>query len=215
MRKATGAWRRAHELCRGSALAVGACTTGPDLAFVFTTELYFSYAAGFATEGLVRRRTASIQRQLVVVHASSLGGCRTGTSRRCLEPSAGLDRILAPEGNRPRDLVLAMIVGRIIAPTSKLATTKALNPDSLLELGAVRYAEPYGRSTGCSRVRRRSSRNRRRSRIFCVKPRSVRTRPSCALARSTNWNRNFCANARLISTWRCTSMSGSPRRGGS
>lgn len=62
----------------------------------------------------------------------------------------GLDRILAPEGNRPRDLVLAMIVGRIIAPTSKLATTKGLNPDTassslgtVLELGAVRYAEPY------------------------------------------------------------------------
>jgi hypothetical protein len=62
----------------------------------------------------------------------------------------GLDRILGPEGNRPRDLALAMIVGRIIAPTSKLATAKGLDPatassslGAVLELGAVAYAEPY------------------------------------------------------------------------
>src|ERR1700759_2046902 len=40
--------------------------------------------------------------------------------------SVGLDRLLGPrnpeESNRPRDLVLAMVVGRIIAPASKLAT---------------------------------------------------------------------------------------------
>ena len=36
----------------------------------------------------------------------------------------GLDRLLGPQSNRPRDLVLAMIVSRIIAPLSKLATTK-------------------------------------------------------------------------------------------
>jgi hypothetical protein len=44
----------------------------------------------------------------------------------------GLDRLLGPktghEPNRPRDLVLAMIVSRIIAPASKLATAKALDP---------------------------------------------------------------------------------------
>jgi len=43
-----------------------------------------------------------------------------------------LDRLLGPrnanEPNRPRDLVMAMIVGRIIAPASKLATAKALDP---------------------------------------------------------------------------------------
>jgi hypothetical protein len=62
----------------------------------------------------------------------------------------GLDRLLGPQGNRPRDLVLAMIVSRIIAPTSKLATTKALNPmtaasslGQILGLGEVTYAEPY------------------------------------------------------------------------
>ena len=50
-----------------------------------------------------------------------------GTAR-----AIGLDRLLGPktgrEPNRPRDLVLAMIVSRIIAPASKLATAKALDP---------------------------------------------------------------------------------------
>ena len=62
----------------------------------------------------------------------------------------GLDRILGPEGDRPRDLALAMIVGRIIAPASKLATMKGLDPatassslGAVLKLGAVGYAEPY------------------------------------------------------------------------
>jgi hypothetical protein len=44
----------------------------------------------------------------------------------------GLDRLLGPsnsrEPNRPRDLVMSMIVSRVIAPTSKLATAKALDP---------------------------------------------------------------------------------------
>jgi len=40
----------------------------------------------------------------------------------------GLDRILGPTGNRPRDLVIAMIVGRLIAPASKLATARMLDP---------------------------------------------------------------------------------------
>jgi Transposase DDE domain len=46
--------------------------------------------------------------------------------------AVALDRLLGPrtanEPNRPRDLVLAMIVGRVIAPASKLATAKALDP---------------------------------------------------------------------------------------
>jgi Transposase DDE domain len=62
----------------------------------------------------------------------------------------GLDRVLGPHANRPRDLVLAMIVSRIIAPTSKLATTKGLNPmtattslGQVLGLGEVAYDELY------------------------------------------------------------------------
>ena len=49
-----------------------------------------------------------------------------GTLRRI-----GLDRLLGPISeapNRCRDLVVAMIVARLIAPLSKLATAKALDP---------------------------------------------------------------------------------------
>ncbi len=40
----------------------------------------------------------------------------------------GLDRILGPAGNRWRDLVVALIVGRILDPVSKLAAARALSP---------------------------------------------------------------------------------------
>src|ERR1700744_2648880 len=46
-----------------------------------------------------------------------------GTARKI-----GLDRILGPEGNRCRDLVLAMIVARITDPGSKLAAARTLSP---------------------------------------------------------------------------------------
>src|ERR1700730_11645477 len=46
-----------------------------------------------------------------------------GTARKI-----GLDRILGPDGNRCRDLVLAMITARILDPGSKLATARALAP---------------------------------------------------------------------------------------
>ena len=56
-----------------------------------------------------------------------------GTLRRI-----GLDRLLGPTGNRCRDLVVAMIVARLIAPISKLATAKALDPATATSsLGAV------------------------------------------------------------------------------
>jgi hypothetical protein len=70
--------------------------------------------------------------------------------------AVGLDKILAPkavrdsESCRPVDLVLAMIVSRIIAPASKLATARALDPvtaaSSLgveLALGDVHEDELY------------------------------------------------------------------------
>jgi Transposase DDE domain len=63
----------------------------------------------------------------------------------------GLDRILGPRGNRPRDLVIAMIVARLIAPASKLATARMLDPATaawslgdVLGLGAVDEDELYG-----------------------------------------------------------------------
>src|SRR5438045_9592624 len=37
----------------------------------------------------------------------------------------GLDRVLGPAGNRCRDLVIAMIVARLIAPVPKLASAKS------------------------------------------------------------------------------------------
>src|ERR1700730_19431189 len=46
-----------------------------------------------------------------------------GTARKI-----GLDRILGPDGNRCRDLVLALITARILDPGSKLATARALAP---------------------------------------------------------------------------------------
>src|SRR5512144_1524542 len=62
----------------------------------------------------------------------------------------GLDRLLGPAGNRCRDLTLAMIVARLIAPASKLATARALDPataahslGAVLGLGAVDEDELY------------------------------------------------------------------------
>ena len=62
----------------------------------------------------------------------------------------GLDRLLGPTGNRCRDLTLAMIVARLVAPASKLATAKALDPataahslGAVLGLGAVDEDELY------------------------------------------------------------------------
>jgi transposase len=46
-----------------------------------------------------------------------------GTARKI-----GLDRILGPEGNRCRDLVLALLIGRILDPLSKLAAARTLSP---------------------------------------------------------------------------------------
>ena len=62
----------------------------------------------------------------------------------------GLDRVLGPAGNRCRDLVIAMIVSRLIAPASKLATARRLDPATaatslgeVLGLGDVDEDELY------------------------------------------------------------------------
>jgi transposase len=49
-----------------------------------------------------------------------------GTLRRL-----GLERVIAPEPTRERDLVIAMVVARVIEPRSKLATARGLNTDTL------------------------------------------------------------------------------------
>jgi len=46
-----------------------------------------------------------------------------GTARKI-----GLDRIIGPDGNRCRDLILALLVGRILDPVSKLAAARTLSP---------------------------------------------------------------------------------------
>jgi transposase len=68
-----------------------------------------------------------------------------GTARKI-----GLDAILGPDGNRCRDLVLAMLIGRILDPASKLATARGLSPATAssslgeaLGLGAVDDDELY------------------------------------------------------------------------
>jgi hypothetical protein len=62
----------------------------------------------------------------------------------------GLDRVLGPAGNRCRDLIIAMIVARLIAPASKLATARMLDPltaasslGEVLGLGPVDEDELY------------------------------------------------------------------------
>jgi len=62
----------------------------------------------------------------------------------------GLDRILGPDGDRCRDLVLAMLTGRILDPVSKLAAARTLSPATAssslgeaLGLGDVSDAELY------------------------------------------------------------------------
>lgn len=61
----------------------------------------------------------TIVRSLPHGHVAAVLGCAR---------SIGLDRLLGPKDNRPRDLVLAMIVGRILAPASKLALARTLDP---------------------------------------------------------------------------------------
>src|ERR1700753_814098 len=68
-----------------------------------------------------------------------------GTARKI-----GLDRLLGPDGTRCRDLVLALLIGRILDPVSKLAAARALSPATAssslgeaLGLGAVADDELY------------------------------------------------------------------------
>ena len=60
-----------------------------------------------------------------------------GTVRRL-----GLDALIAAKKSGHRELVLAMIVARILAPQSKLATARGLGPDTAsTSLGALLHVE--------------------------------------------------------------------------
>ena len=68
-----------------------------------------------------------------------------GTARKI-----GLDQLLGPNGNRCRDLVLALVVSRLLEPGSKLAAARTLSPDTAssslgqqLGLGPVDEDELY------------------------------------------------------------------------
>ena len=68
-----------------------------------------------------------------------------GTARKI-----GLDRLLGPDGDRCRNLVLALLTGRILDPVSKLAAARTLSPATAssslgeaLGLGEVSDAELY------------------------------------------------------------------------
>ncbi len=73
-----------------------------------------------------------------------------GTAERIGLPKLLTERYGGPDGRRYRDLVMALIVNRVIAPASKLATVRALNPETAasslgerLGLGEVRESEIY------------------------------------------------------------------------
>jgi len=67
------------------------------------------------------KEAISIVRSLPHGHvAAALGAAR----------KIGLDRLIGPDGNRCRDLVLALVVSRVLDPSSKLATARALSPDT-------------------------------------------------------------------------------------
>ena len=87
------------------------------------------------------REAISIVRSLPHGHVAAA----LGTARRI-----GLDRLVGPAGNRCRDLVLALIVSRVLDPSSKLAAARALSPDTAasslgaeLGLGPVDEEELY------------------------------------------------------------------------
>ena len=71
----------------------------------------------------------TIKRSLPHGHVAAV----LGTLRRI-----GLDRLLGPAGNRCRDLVIAMMVARLVDPSSKLATARLLDDETAgCSLGAV------------------------------------------------------------------------------
>jgi hypothetical protein len=87
------------------------------------------------------RDAFSVIRSLPHGHAAAA----LGTARKI-----GLDRILGPDGHRCRDLILALLVGRILDPASKLAAARSLSPataatslGAMLALGAVDEDELY------------------------------------------------------------------------
>ena len=92
-----------------------------------------------------------------------------GTARRI-----GFDRILGPDGNRCRDLVLALLIERILDPGSKLATARTLSPDTA--------SSSLGEALGLGAVSRR--RTLRRARLAAGAPAAIETAWPNAISRT-------------------------------
>ena len=77
--------------------------------------------------------TFAIVRSLPHGHVAAV----LGTVRRM-----GLDTVIAAKKSWPRALVVAMIVARLLAPPSKLATARGLGPDTAsTSLGTTLHVE--------------------------------------------------------------------------
>jgi hypothetical protein len=77
-----------------------------------------------------------------VLDCGAWGQFYTGAVGQRAHPSR-IKPVLGAAGNRCRDLVVAMIVARLIAPISKLATAKALDP-ALMEKCVLKAKDQRG-----------------------------------------------------------------------
>src|SRR6516165_2883716 len=88
-----------------------------------------SYREGGKVKMLLKGGTVIPQDQQAITITRSLPhghvAAALGTARKI-----GLDRLLGPDGNRCRDLVLALVVSRLLEPGSKLAAARALSPET-------------------------------------------------------------------------------------
>jgi hypothetical protein len=70
-----------------------------------------------------------------------------------------LEQLIAVERSRERDLVIAMIVARVINPSSKLATTRGLNPETCVSTLGELMGVPTCTNVPVTRSPIRSERN--------------------------------------------------------
>ena len=118
----------------------------------------------------------------------------------------GLDRMLGPPRNRCRDLVIAMIVARLIAPASKLATARMLDPaHGVIE--PRRGARPRARST-------RTSSTSRSTGLASARRRS-RRRSRASICTTARWCSTTCPRAMsraAAASWRGSATTATARR---
>jgi hypothetical protein len=126
----------------------------------------------YREDGKVRKRTLCYLSDWPIAHVEGLRGVLKGGTVIPAEQEAftitrslphghvaavlgmarkiGFERILGPDGERCRDLALALLVGRIVDPVSKLAAARGLSPQTassslgeVLGLGEVDEDELY------------------------------------------------------------------------